>query len=58
MASRERAHCAFISYSRAVDGLLATRLESALERFAKPWYRLRAISVFRDDTDLAVNPRL
>lgn len=61
MAPVERAqpaYDAFISYSRAVDGQLAPRLESALERFAKPWYRLRALDVFRDDTDLSANPGL
>ena len=61
MAPVERAqpaYDAFISYSRAVDGQLAPRLESALERFAKPWYRLRALNAFRDDTDLSANPGL
>ena len=31
----------FISYSHAADGLLAPRLQSALKRFAKPWWHLR-----------------
>ncbi|MDQ3698882.1 MAG: hypothetical protein M3373_12810 [Gemmatimonadota bacterium] len=39
---------AFISYSHALDGTLAPALQSALHRFAKPWYRLRARRVFRD----------
>ena len=52
------AYAAFISYSRAVDGRLAPRLQSALERFGKPWYRLRAIRVFRDDASLSANPGL
>ena len=43
------AYAAFISYSRAVDGRLAPRLKGALEGFGKPWYRLRAIRVFRDE---------
>ncbi len=52
------AYAAFISYSRAVDGRLAPRLKGALERFGKPWYRLRAIRVFRDDASLSANPGL
>jgi hypothetical protein len=39
---------AFISYSRLEDGWLAPALQSGLERFAKPWYRLRGLRVFRD----------
>jgi WD40 repeat protein len=52
------AYAAFISYSRAVDGRLAPRLKRALEGFGKPWYRLRAIRVFRDDSSLSANPGL
>jgi len=49
---------AFISYSHAADGKLAPALQSALHRFAKPWYRLRAIRVFRDKTSLSLTPAL
>ena len=49
---------AFISYSHAADDRLAPALQSALHSFAKPWYRLRAIRVFRDKTSLSVNPAL
>jgi WD40 repeat protein len=49
---------AFISYSHAADNRLAPALQSALHRFAKPWYRLRAIRVFRDKTTLAATPAL
>ena len=49
---------AFLSYSHAVDDRLAPALQSALHRFAKPWYRLRALRVFRDTTSLAANPAL
>jgi WD40 repeat protein len=49
---------AFISYSHAVDGRLAPALQAGLQRLAKPWYRPRALRVFRDDTGLAVNPAL
>jgi hypothetical protein len=52
------AYAAFISYSRAVDGRLAPALQSALQRFAKPWYRLRALRIFRDDANLSANPGL
>ena len=34
---------AFISYSHAADGKLAPALQSALQRFAKSWYRRRAL---------------
>src|SRR5919198_1398379 len=53
-----RAYAAFISYTRDTDGLLAPRLEYALERFAPPWYRLRAFRIFRDDASLSTNPGL
>src|SRR5215211_5499578 len=49
---------AFISYSHAADGQLAPALQAGLQRLAKPWYRLRALRVFRDDTGLAVNTAL
>ena len=49
---------AFISYSHAADGKLAPTLQSGLHRFAKPWYRLRAIRVFRDEASLSANPAL
>jgi WD40 repeat protein len=49
---------AFISYSHALDGTLAPTLQSDIERFAKPWYRLRALRVFRDTASLSANPGL
>src|SRR5829696_4556023 len=49
---------AFISYSHAADAPLAAALERGLERLARPWNRLRAMSVFRDETDLTLNPDL
>ncbi len=49
---------AFISYSHAADGQLAPALQSTLQRYAKPWYRRRALRVFRDDTGLSANPHL
>jgi WD40 repeat protein len=53
-----RKYRAFISYSHAADDRLAPALQSGLQRFAKPWYRLRAMRVFRDKTGLAVTPEL
>lgn len=49
---------AFISYSHALDGKLAPTLQLELERFAKPWYRMRALRVFRDNANLSASPGL
>ena len=49
---------AFVSYSHAADDLLAPRLQSGLQRFAKPWWRRRALRVFRDESSLSANPHL
>lgn len=48
----------FISYSHSADGQLAPALQSCLHRFAKPWYRMRALRTFRDTTNLSVSPGL
>lgn len=48
---------AFISYAHD-DLRLARALQSGLHRFAKPWYRLRALRVFRDEASLAADPAL
>jgi WD40 repeat protein len=48
----------FISYSHVSDGNLAAAVQSALQTLAKPWYRLRALHVFRDETGLSANPGL
>ena len=47
-----------MSYSHAADARLAATLQSALQGFAKPWYRLRTIRIFRDKTGLSANPAL
>lgn len=52
------AHDAFISYSHGADGELAPALERGMERLARPWYRVRALDVFRDQSDLALTPHL
>src|SRR5438128_12506683 len=49
---------AFISYSHAADGRLAPALQRAIQRLAKPWYRARALRVFRDESALSANPHL
>jgi len=49
---------AFIFYSHAAAGKVAPPLQSALHQFAKPWYKLRALHTFRDETNLSVNPHL
>src|SRR5215203_1858960 len=49
---------AFISYSHAADGKLAPALQNGLQRFAKPWYRRRALHLFRDQTSLSATPGL
>lgn len=51
-------HDAFISYSHAADGKLAPALQQGLEQFAKPWHRMRALKVFRDQTNLSASPHL
>lgn len=49
---------AFISYSHAADGKLAPAIQAGLQRIAKPFYRLRAMRVFRDETSLHLTPKL
>lgn len=49
---------AFISYNQRVDGKLAPAIQAGLHRFAKPWYRIRALRAFRDDASLSANPDL
>jgi WD40 repeat protein len=52
------AYHAFISYSHAADGALAPAFRLALHKFAKPWYKTRALSVFLDQSSLSANPGL
>jgi hypothetical protein len=49
---------AFISYSHAKDKAVATALQSFVQKLGKPWYRRRALQVFRDDTSLSATPHL
>ncbi len=52
------AYDGFISYSHAADDLLAPRLQAGLQRFAKPWWKRRAVRIFRDESSLSANPHL
>lgn len=49
---------AFISYNHVADERYAPSLQSALQDFAKPYYKLRAIDVFRDKAELSTTPAL
>ena len=49
---------AFITYSHAKDKPIANALQSLVQRLGKPWYRRRALRVFRDDTSLSASPHL
>jgi tetratricopeptide (TPR) repeat protein len=49
---------AFISYSHAKDKRVAAALQSVIQRLGKPWYKRRALRVFRDDTSLSATPQL
>ena len=49
---------AFISYSRKADSALASAIQSALKRFARPWYRISWMPIFRDETSLTLNEAL
>ncbi len=49
---------AFISYSHAEDGGRAPALQAALHKIARPWYKRRALRVFRDETNLSASPHL
>lgn len=49
---------AFISYSHARDRDLATAIQVGVEKFAKPWNRIRALRIFRDKTSLSAGAGL
>jgi WD40 repeat protein len=46
----------FISYSQDGDARVAEAVRDALTRFAKPWWRRRALRVFLDRSVLSANP--
>jgi hypothetical protein len=49
---------AFISYSHHHDAVLGPALQTDLERFAKPWYKMRTLRIFLDTANLGANPAL
>src|SRR5437764_7073208 len=49
---------AFISYSHGKDKPIAAALQAVVQKLGKPWYRRRAVRVFRDDTSLSATPHL
>ena len=49
---------AFVSYSHAKDKPIAAALQSVVQTLGKPWYKRRALRVFRDDTSLSATPHL
>ena len=49
---------AFISYSHAADGKMAPALQEGLEKFAKPWFKIRSLNIFRDEASLSASPHL
>ena len=56
MKEVEMRYDVFISYSHGADSRTAAQLQRALQKIANPWYRLRGMRVFRDETDLSVAP--
>jgi WD40 repeat protein len=49
---------AFLSYSHAADARFAPFLQGAVQSFARPWYKLRSVRIFRDQTGLNLTPEL
>jgi tetratricopeptide (TPR) repeat protein len=49
---------AFISYSQAKDKPIAAALQSVVQSLGKPWYKRRALRIFRDDTSLSATPQM
>jgi WD40 repeat protein len=48
----------FLSYSHGADRPRAVAVQRALHTLAKPFYRWKALDIFRDETSLAANPKL
>lgn len=49
---------AFISYSHSADSKLAPAIQEGLQKLAKTWYKLSALKIFRDETNLSATPHL
>jgi hypothetical protein len=52
------AYDAFISYCHARDTPIAAALQSTAQKLGKPWYRRRALRIYRDATNQAATPAL
>ncbi|WP_437854497.1 TIR domain-containing protein [Sorangium sp. So ce363] len=48
----------FISYSHTDDRQLASAVQASLQRYARRWYRTRALRIYRDETNLQATPGL
>jgi hypothetical protein len=53
-----RRYNAFISYSRSASASVAKSVQIGIERYAKPWNKVRAAYIFRDDSNMSANPGL
>jgi WD40 repeat protein len=51
-------YAAFLSYSHDGDRDLAVAVQRSLHEFARPWFRVRAVRVFRDEGSLAASSAL
>ena len=49
---------AFISYSHEGTRNFASKLERAVQQFAKPWSKFRMLNIFRDESNLNLSPDL
>src|ERR1043165_4273180 len=56
--SEGKAYHAFISYKRNPDEPIAKELQQSLHHLARPWFRWRALRVFRDVTSLPAGGNL
>ncbi|MFG2003069.1 TIR domain-containing protein [Spirillospora sp. NPDC048911] len=57
-AREQHQYDVFLSYNRAESQAMAEALQSGLQRLARPWWKARALRVFRDKSDLAAAPAL
>src|SRR4051812_3602517 len=57
-SSRPYRYAAFLSYSHRADATLSSRIQHAMEWFARAFHRGRAFRVFRDETNLSAHPDL
>lgn len=58
MTSTTYKYTGFISYRHGEEDNLAADIQRALHRLGKPWYRLRALRLYRDRTNLPATPAL